>query len=97
MPCEECRELSTHEFRSTGDLVNALRVAAEEMDRGVLRRIEDRGEGAPELAALRSALASGALPAAVQYSFRCEVCGDRFTLSADLAKGAGRWTREAAR
>lgn len=101
MPCEECRELNTHSFRTPDDLIHALRLAAEEVDRGVLarmdareRRHELREPGSAEDEALSSALASGAMPGAVTYRFRCALCGDRFTLEADTAQGSGAWTRE---
>ncbi len=94
MPCEECRELSTHAFRSMDDLVHAVRLAAEETDRGVLSRIhrEPLSQAAEE--ALDSSLASGALPNTVRYRFRCEVCGDTFALHAGTRTGEGGWTRE---
>jgi hypothetical protein len=94
MPCEECRELSTHAFRSMDDLVHAVRLAAEETDRGVLERIgrEPLSQAAEE--ALDSSLASGALPDTVRYRFRCRICGDHFSLHADTRTGAGGWTRE---
>jgi hypothetical protein len=93
--CEECRELSTHAFRSTEDLVHAVRLATEEMDRGVLRRETPRSLAPAEQEALDSSLESGALPRSVHYRFRCEVCGDHFTLLADTSTGQGGWTREA--
>lgn len=95
MPCEECRELSTHTFRSADDLIHALRLAAEEVNRGVLCREGDGVRyGTAEADALESALASGARPDVVRYRFRCEVCGDRFSLTADTTRGQGGWTRE---
>jgi hypothetical protein len=95
MPCAECRELSTHTFRSPDDLIHALRLAAEEADRGVLRAIDEKAApGAAEQEALYSALRSGALPGAVCYRFSCVGCGDRFTLGADMRAGTGSWTRE---
>jgi hypothetical protein len=94
MPCEECRELTSHAFRSVDDLVHAIRLAAEEVDRGVLSRVTARPLGPAEQEALDSSLASGALPNAVRYRFRCELCGDHFTLSADTESGQGGWTRE---
>ena len=95
MSCEECRELSTHAFRSADDLIHALRLAAEEMNRGVLCRVGDTvTRGTAEADALESALASGANPDVVQYRFRCEVCGDHFSLTADTSRGNGGWTRE---
>jgi len=94
MTCEECRELSTHAFRSAEDLIHAVRLAAEEVDRGVLCRIAARNLASNEQEALDSALASGALPGSVRYRFRCVVCGDRFTLSADTGSGLGSWARE---
>jgi hypothetical protein len=95
MPCEECRELSTHTFRSAEDLVNAVRLAAEEVDRGVLSPVTSGDLASAEQEALDSSLASGALPNNVRYRFRCEVCGDQFTLHADTGSGQGGWTREA--
>ena len=92
--CEECRELSTHAFRSTDDLVHAIRLATEEVDRGVLSRLGVERLGASEQEAIDSSLASGAIPNRVRYRFRCEVCGDRFTLHADTNTGEGGWTRE---
>lgn len=93
--CEECGELSTHAFRSADDLIHALRLAAEEINRGVLCRVENSvSSGAAEDEALESALASGASPEVVQYRFRCEVCGDHFSLTADTTHGKGGWTRE---
>ena len=97
MPCIECSELSTHAFRSPDDLIHALRLAAEEANRGVLAPIEERASpGAAEQEAIYSALESGAMPGAVKYRFRCTTCGDRFTVAADMREGTGSWTREAA-
>ena len=94
MSCEECRELSTHRFRSTDDLVHAVRLATEETDRGVLSRVSAERLPASAQEALDSSLGSGALPNSIRYRFRCEVCGDQFTLHADTTTGQGGWTRE---
>ena len=95
MACVECRELSTHAFRSPDDLINALRVAAEEANRGVLEPIgTTREPGTAEQEAIYSALEAGVLPGTVRYRFRCLVCADGFTLEADMRTGAGAWTRE---
>ena len=95
MPCDECRELVTHEFRTPDDLIHAVRVASEEVDRGVLRRIKiDASAEQPQLDA---DLKRVDLSDIVHYRFRCEVCGDRFTLFADTYHGQGRWTREGER
>ena len=94
MACEECRDLSTHAFRSVDDLVHAVRLAAEESERGVLSRIEAEPLSPPAQEALDSSLASGALPNTIRYRFRCNVCGDAFTLAADARTGEGGWTRE---
>ena len=48
MPCEECRVLSTHSFSSHSDLVNALQVAAGELDRGVLALVSAPDRTVPE-------------------------------------------------
>jgi len=92
--CEECRPLSTHAFRSMDDLVHAVRLAAEEADRGVLARVSAEPLPAAAQQALDSSLASGALPGTVSYRFRCAICGDHFTLRADTRTGEGGWTRE---
>ena len=98
MSCEECRDLATHTFRSPDDLIHALRLAAEEVNRGVLSRVgEQVSPGTAEGDALYSVLATGALPELVQYRFRCEVCGDHFSLTADVSQGLGGWTREGER
>jgi hypothetical protein len=94
MSCEECRELSTHAFRTAEDLIHAIRLATEEVDRGVLCRVTTRGLAANEQEALDSSLASGALPNRVSYRFRCVVCGDQFSLLGDTGSGLGTWTRE---
>ena len=94
MPCPECRQLTTHLFRGVDDLVNALRLAAEETERGVLSRVAARELSNAEQQALDSSLSSGALPNQVQYRFKCEVCGDRFSLAANATNGEGGWTRE---
>jgi hypothetical protein len=94
MSCEECRELSTHTFRSAEDLIHAVRLAGEEVNRGVLSRVRAETLSSAEQEALESSLASGALPNTVHYRFRCEVCGDQFTLSADTDTGSGGWTRD---
>lgn len=94
MPCEECRDLSTHTFRSSDDLLHAIRLATEEVDRGVLARVAAEPMGLHAREALESSLESGALPNAVRYRFRCEVCGDLFSLHADPGSGQGGWTRE---
>jgi hypothetical protein len=96
MPCEECRELSSHAFRSAEDLIHALRLAAEEMNRGVLARDDGVVMRESEQEALESSLATGAMPREVVYRFRCTVCGDRFVLEGDPATGEGEWTRNEA-
>ena len=94
MSCEECAELTTHTFRSANDLLHAVRLAAEEVDRGVLSRVNAPPLRDSEQEALHSSLTSGALPGTVSYRFRCEICGDEFTLHADTSTGEGGWTRE---
>ena len=94
MPCDECRELNSHTFRSADDLIHAVRLAAEEVDRGVLRRVGVDTPNAAEREALASVLESGAMPDVVRYRFSCEVCGDEFTLAADTSHGRGGWIRE---
>ena len=93
MPCEECRELRSHRFVSPTDLINALQVAAAEVDRGVLAPVAAADRTMPEQIAIGSALESGALPDAVLYRFRCTVCGDGFELAADTRQGSGEWRR----
>lgn len=94
MPCEECRELTTHVFRSVDDLIHAVRLATEEVDRGVLAHVRPgRLEGRAQ-EALDSSLESGALPSSVTLRFQCNQCGDQFTLAGETASGAGGWTRE---
>jgi hypothetical protein len=93
MPCEECRELHTHRFRSRTDLINALRLAAEEVDRGVLAPVTVADRSIPEQVAIESALQAGALSDVVLYRFKCTVCGDNFELSADTYHGNGEWIR----
>jgi len=93
--CEECRDLNTHEFRSSEDLLHALRVAAAEVDRGALRRVHSDDLTASEERAMDSVFESSALPDMVRYRFECTVCGDRFELHADTTHGKGGWTREA--
>lgn len=94
MPCEECRSLSSHKFRSPDDLIHALRLAAEEMNRGVLSRDDGVVLRESEQEALESSIASGAVPRELTYRFRCNLCGDRFLLLADPETGEGGWTRE---
>jgi hypothetical protein len=94
MSCEECAELTTHVFRTPDDLVHAVRLATEEVDRGVLSRVTTRDLSSSEQEALDSSLSSGAMPNTVRYRFRCQVCGDLFTLVADTETGQGGWTRE---
>jgi hypothetical protein len=95
LPCVECAELRTHEFRSSDDLLHALQLAALEVDRGVLSRVLVEDLSGPEQEALDSAFATRAIPGALRYRFKCAVCGDRFELIADTAQGTGGWTREA--
>ena len=92
--CEECGDLVSHEFRGADDLLHAVQVAAAEVDRGALVRIEAADLSAAERQALDSALAADATPGSVRYRFKCAVCGDRFELNADIAAGSGSWVRE---
>jgi cytochrome c5 len=96
MACEECQGLVAHEFRSPDDLIHALRTAAEEANRGVLAPVDARERGVAEQEALYSALEAGAAPGKATYRFRCTTCGDAFTLMADMATGAGSWSRDPA-
>ena len=93
MPCEECRELHTHRFGGPADLVNALQVAAAEVDRGVLEPVAVPERSLPEQEAVDSALRARAFPDAVLYRFKCTICGDNFELSADTNDGSGEWRR----
>ena len=93
MSCEECGELRTHRFRSPADMVNALQVAAAEVDRGVLAPVVKGDRTVPEDMAISSALQSGALPDVVCYRFTCTVCGDGFELTAAVHDGSGEWKR----
>lgn len=93
MPCEECHELRTHRFTSRTDLVNALRVAAEESDRGVLEPLVVRDQTIPEQVAIGSALQAGALPDVLLYRFKCTICADQFELAANTHDGVGEWKR----
>jgi hypothetical protein len=93
VPCDECRDLDTHAFRTSADLVHALQVATGEMERGVLRRRNPVEHSGAEQQALDSAMAAGAMPGAVRYQFECTVCGDQFELHADTSDGTGGWTR----
>jgi hypothetical protein len=93
MPCEECRNLRTHRFSSPTDIVNALRVAAEEVDRGVLAPVSVADRTVPEQVAIGSALRAGALPDVLLYRFKCTLCADDFELAADTSLGEGEWRR----
>ena len=94
MTCEECRDLQTHTFRSPADLLHALQVAAAEVDRGVLIRVNRDELTDVERDALESVLVSEALPDNVRYRFKCSVCGDLFELNAETYGGRGGWTRQ---
>ena len=94
MTCEECSFLETHAFRGPEDLVHAVQTAAQESDRGVLRRVEWRELAVHERAALDSAFESGHVPGIIRYRFECTSCGDRFELVADTGTGEGSWRRE---
>jgi hypothetical protein len=95
MPCDECRELNTHAFRSPDDLIHAVRLAGEECERGVLRKLGGADSlNDAEREALDSALEFGEMPGAIRYRFSCTSCGDQFTLAADTSDGTGGWTRE---
>ena len=93
MTCEECRDLRTHTFSSRDDLLHALQVAAAEVDRGVLVRINREELTDVERQALDSAV-SEALPDRVRYRFKCSICGDLFELCAETYLGKGGWTRQ---
>ena len=94
MSCEECRDLQSHEFRTPDDLLHALQVAAAEVDRGVLARVQLEELSAAEQEAMQSVFAARSVPNTVRYRFRCTVCGDLFELWADTSDGSGAWTRQ---
>ena len=94
MSCDECRELQTHTFRSPADLLHALQVAAAEVDRGALIRLDRVELSDIERESLESVFASEALPDNVRYRFKCSVCGDLFELCAETYRGMGGWTRQ---
>jgi hypothetical protein len=74
-------------------LVNALQVAAAEVDRGVLAPVLVADRTIPEQVAIQSALQCGAFPDVVLYRFKCIICGDSFELAADTHHGNGEWRR----
>ena len=94
MACAECRDLTAHEFATPADMVHAFQVAAQELDRGVLRRVQAEELTVRERDAMYSALEAEAVPETLRYRFECTSCGDRFALWADTAAGKGGWTRE---
>lgn len=94
MSCEECAELNTHVFRSGADLVHAVQTAAQEMDRGVLKRLDASELTPAEREAMQSVMDAGASPEAIRYRFECTQCADRFALAGDVEAGTGSWTRE---
>src|SRR5688572_24725020 len=95
MACEECRDLGTHHFRTPDDMVHAFQVASQELDRGVLKRIEQKVTPLSDAAheAMTSVYEARAVPETARYEFECTTCGDRFELSADIDAGTGGWTR----
>ena len=93
MACDECRDLNTHAFRSAEDLVHAAQTAAAEIERGVLRRVQSKEYTMREREAIESARYAGEVPARIDYSFECSVCGDAFTLVGNAATGEGSWIR----
>ena len=93
MACEECRDLKTHAFRSSEDLVHAVQTAAAEIERGVLRRVQPKEYTVREREAIDSAAEAGEIPGRIDYSFECTICGDAFTLVGDTASGEGSWIR----
>ena len=93
MPCDECRELKTHAFRSGDDLVHAVQTAAAEIERGVLRRVLPKEYTVREREAIDSAGYAGEVPGRIDYAFECTVCGDAFALVGDTATGEGSWIR----
>jgi hypothetical protein len=68
-------------------------VAAAEVDRGVLIRVNREELTDVEREAMESVFASEALPDNVRYRFKCSVCGDLFELHAETYRGEGGWTR----
>lgn len=93
MACDECRALTAHEFRGADDMVHAFQVAAAELERGVLRRLDREPQTVAERDAVYSALESG-LPGYARYRFECTTCGERFELWANVPEGRGGWARE---
>jgi hypothetical protein len=94
MTCEECVTLESHAFRGPDDLVHAVQTAAQETDRGVLKRVQWRELASREQAALDSAFDSGNVPSIIRYRFECTSCGDRFELVGNTENGEGTWRRE---
>jgi hypothetical protein len=72
-----------------------VQVAAAEVDRGVLARVDREELTEFEREALDSVRVSEALPGHLRYRFRCTVCGDLFELHGDTYRGSGGWTRQA--
>ena len=93
MACPECRDLTAQEFKSVDQMLHALQVAGQELDRGVLRRVDPPARTDAVHEALMSAYSAQALPDAVRYAFECTTCGERFELTADMRAGTGRWSR----
>ena len=94
MPCEECRELAAQPIASPQELLNVLQVAAQEVDRGVLRPLPAADLSLREREALESIYAADVMPGTVDYRFECRLCGDRFRLTARTSDGVGAWSRE---
>src|SRR5258707_13991742 len=96
MSCEECRELSTHAFRSANDLIHALRLATEEVDRGVLRRVAT-GENLAAAAQGRSTPRWRAAPfpgiSAIAFAAKYAATISRCARMAPARKAAGRARR----
>ncbi len=88
MPCEKCNELCVRfAIRQPRDLQRAIEIAKQNIDDGTITEISD---STPISQITFSALATGQpWDDIVGYRFRCNSCGEIFSLHAETYHGSG--------
>ena len=95
MPCEKCNDLCVRfAIRRPQDLRRAIQIASQKVEAGEISEVPDTSPSQVPF----SALASGEpWDDIVGYRFRCNTCGEMFSLHAETYHGSGGYFEPEAR
>ena len=90
MACDRCNDLCiTYPIRTLGELKKAIVVVADNLEDGTLEELPENPPIFDPSVPFASVVAEKARPDILAYRFRCNSCGEVFSLTAETYHGSG--------